>query len=55
YHQGETKNDPGFAGALAKMADVYINDAFAVSFLLRIINIAQIRDRTGREKPSVIT
>ncbi|HDH98177.1 MAG TPA: phosphoglycerate kinase [Deltaproteobacteria bacterium] len=31
YHQGETKNDPGFAGALAKMADVYINDAFAVS------------------------
>jgi phosphoglycerate kinase len=31
YHQGETKNDPGFAGALARMADVYINDAFAVS------------------------
>jgi phosphoglycerate kinase len=55
YHQGETKNDPGFAEALARMADVYINDAFAVSLLLRIINIAQIRDRTGREKPSVIT
>ncbi|MBW1670687.1 MAG: phosphoglycerate kinase [Deltaproteobacteria bacterium] len=31
YHQGETKNDPGFVEALAKMADVYINDAFAVS------------------------
>ncbi len=31
YHQGETKNDPGFAGALAKIADIYINDAFAVS------------------------
>jgi len=31
YHQGETKNDPGFAKALARMADVYINDAFAVS------------------------
>jgi len=31
YHQGETKNDPGFAEALARMADVYINDAFAVS------------------------
>jgi len=30
YHQGETKNDPGFAEALARMADVYINDAFAV-------------------------
>ena len=31
YHQGETKNDPGFVEALAKMADIYINDAFAVS------------------------
>lgn len=31
YHQGETKNEPGFAKALAKLADVYINDAFAVS------------------------
>jgi len=31
YHQGETKNEPGFAKALAKLADIYINDAFAVS------------------------
>jgi phosphoglycerate kinase len=31
YYQGEEKNDPDFVGALAKMADIYINDAFAVS------------------------
>lgn len=31
YYQGEEKNDPGFAEALARMADIYINDAFAVS------------------------
>ena len=28
FHAGEEKNDPAFAGQLAQMADVYINDAF---------------------------
>jgi phosphoglycerate kinase len=31
FHDGETKNDPQFARQLADLADVYINDAFAVS------------------------
>jgi len=31
FHGGETENDPLFAGQLARLADVYINDAFAVS------------------------
>ena len=31
YHPGETQNDPAFAEGLARLADVYINDAFAVS------------------------
>ena len=31
FHEGETKNDPDFAKALASLADVYVNDAFAVS------------------------
>ncbi len=31
FHHGETKNDPSFAKALASLADVYVNDAFAVS------------------------
>ncbi len=31
FHKGETKNDPEFAKALAKLAEVYVNDAFAVS------------------------
>ena len=31
FHKEEEKNDPGFAQALAKLADVYVNDAFAVS------------------------
>lgn len=31
YHEGEQKNDPDFARGLASLADVYINNAFAVS------------------------
>jgi phosphoglycerate kinase len=31
FHKEEEKNDPVFAAALARLADVYINDAFAVS------------------------
>ena len=31
FHEGEEKNDPEFASALASLCDVYINDAFAVS------------------------
>ncbi|PKK84764.1 MAG: phosphoglycerate kinase [candidate division Zixibacteria bacterium HGW-Zixibacteria-1] len=28
FHPEETDNDPGFSGQLAKLADVYVNDAF---------------------------
>lgn len=31
FHAGETKNDPDFARSLAKLADVYINDAFGTA------------------------
>jgi phosphoglycerate kinase len=31
FHSGEEKNDPAFAGALAELAEVYINDAFGSS------------------------
>lgn len=31
YHKEETANDPEFSKQLAEMADVYVNDAFAVS------------------------
>lgn len=31
FHSGETKNDPQFSKQLASLADIYINDAFAVS------------------------
>nr|MBF0220956.1 phosphoglycerate kinase [Desulfobulbaceae bacterium] len=31
FHGGETKNDPQFSKQLASLADIYINDAFAVS------------------------
>jgi len=31
FHKEEEKNDPGFAQALARSADVYVNEAFAVS------------------------
>jgi len=31
FHIGDEKNDPAFAGELAKLCDVYIDDAFAVA------------------------
>src|SRR5438046_6317932 len=31
YHQEEEANDPAFAGKLAKLAEVYINDAFGAA------------------------
>jgi phosphoglycerate kinase len=31
FHEGEQANDPEFAKGLAALADVYVNDAFAVS------------------------
>ena len=31
FHPGETKNDPEFSAALAKLADLYVNDAFGTS------------------------
>ena len=31
YHKGETDNDPAFAKSLAKLADVYVNDAFGTA------------------------
>jgi phosphoglycerate kinase len=31
YHPGETKNDPEFSQALAKLCDIYVDDAFAVA------------------------
>ena len=31
FHQGEEKNDPEFAKAIAKLGDLYVNDAFSAS------------------------
>ncbi len=31
FHAGETKNDPDFAAKLAKLGDVYVNDAFGTA------------------------
>jgi phosphoglycerate kinase len=31
YHAAEEKNDPAFAAAMAKLADVFVNDAFSVA------------------------
>jgi len=31
FHEGETKNDSGFARELAALADVYVNDAFGTA------------------------
>jgi phosphoglycerate kinase len=31
FHKGEEKNDPAFVAALAKLGDVYVNDAFSAA------------------------
>jgi len=31
FHQGEEENDPAFAAELAKLGDLYVNDAFSVA------------------------
>lgn len=31
FHRGETANDPDFADSLARLADIYVNDAFSVA------------------------
>ena len=31
FHKGETANDPAFVAALAKLGDVYVNDAFSAA------------------------
>jgi phosphoglycerate kinase len=31
FHAGEEKNDPDFAAALARLGDIWVNDAFSVS------------------------
>src|SRR3984893_1255461 len=31
FHKGEERNDPAFAAALAKLGDVYVNDAFSAA------------------------
>ena len=31
FHKGEEKNDPAFVGELAKLGDIYVNDAFSAA------------------------
>src|SRR5438876_170358 len=31
FHAGEEKNDPEFAAELAKLGDIYVNDAFSAA------------------------
>ncbi len=46
YHKEETKNDPDFASALASLADVYVNEAFAVSHRAHA-SVVGVAERVG--------
>ncbi len=39
FHQGETKNDAGFAAALAKHGDIFVNDAFGTAHRAHASNV----------------
>ncbi len=49
FHEQETKNEPGFSEQLAALADVYVNDAFAVSHRAHasVVGVAQRVDEKG--------
>lgn len=47
FHQQETDNDPEFSQQLARLAEVYVNDAFAVSHRSHasVVGVAQLVDQ----------
>lgn len=49
FHKEETTNDPAFSAKLAKLADVYINDAFAVSHRVHssVVGVAELVEEKG--------
>ncbi len=49
FHKEETENDAGFSAELAKMGDVYINDAFAVSHRAHasVVGVAELFKEKG--------
>ncbi len=49
FHLEETANDPGFSEQLAKLADVYINDAFAASHRAHasVVGVAELVAEKG--------
>ena len=50
FHPEETTNDPAFSAALAGLADVYVNDAFAVSHRAHasVVGVAERIVQRGR-------
>lgn len=49
FHSEETKNDPQFSAKLARLADVYVNDAFAVSHRAHasVVGVAELVAEKG--------
>jgi phosphoglycerate kinase len=49
FHKEETENDPSFSENLARLADVYVNDAFAVSHRAHasVVGVAELVEFKG--------
>ena len=48
FHAGETDNDPSFSEQLAQLAEVYVNDAFAVSHRAHA-SVVGVAERMGEK------
>ena len=48
FHAEEEKNDPGFAAELAKLADVYVNDAFGAAHRAHASTHGMVKQFTER-------
>lgn len=54
FNGGEERNDPTFAGQLANLCDVYVNDAFATAHRAHASSVGVVEQATTAGKPCLV-